>query len=855
MAASMTDRTDFRVSAAVLVLALAFGGAGAYFPLLEMLLELSGLVVLLYFALDGRRYRLGSEARLPLVILALLLLLPLLQLLPLPPQLFALLPGREFVMHADDVVGLSTLWRPISLDPEATLRSFFVLLPPASLFVAMLSLSTKSRLRLAGIVVGFALFGVALGALQLASGDGSSLTPFASSHLGNAVGLFVNRNHQATFLLASIPLAAAIGAGSGVAARNRPAVLLVTMAVTALLALGAIVTTSRMGTALVPIALLSAALILVDGRVGWKRTTLVVVGLGAIAFLIAQSAVVGRTIARFASIDDARFLYWDNVLWALREYGLVGTGFGSFPAIYQSVEPLDSLVPPVINHAHNDFLELLLEGGIPAILLVALFQFWLGLAARRLRARAGSDRARHLALAGFASIALILLHSLTDYPLRMTALATLFAFLCGLLVPTRASPAQTTPAASVRRGGQRRRAMRAAISILLAGLFGWQVVAAGMSERALLRRDYESAIAWAPWSADARARRATQLLLAGDVDRAAVQARAAFAIAPINAPALRTLGFAAEAGEEHRSAYALLATAGALGWRDVLTQLWLMQQALDSGEPNAAMERADALLRQGILSSEIFAELRRLGRSRAVNAALAARLAGGPWWRHPFLADVERTDPSQFGVVEALLLRLMATSAPPTIEETRPFLRRLAKAHDYARARRIWLRIQPDALVYDSGFEASGKTLAYGGPFEWQAPKRAGVELNIGEPSGSSHGKALRLVSDGSARGIALRQTLLLKPGAYRLEFAIRAEQPDVPSSLKWQLWCIGTQQNEPFVTSSQIRNGWAQVSGSVAVPEKGCVVQQLRLSTTTGQAISAWIDDVRISAAEPKDA
>ena len=80
-----------------------------------------------------------------------------------------------------------------------------------------------------------------------------------------------------------------------------------------------------------------------------------------------------RTLTRFSSLQDDRLNYWHDIGWALKHYGLAGTGFGTFVPIYQSAESLESVVPQYINHAHNDYLELLLEGGAPAACLLFCF--------------------------------------------------------------------------------------------------------------------------------------------------------------------------------------------------------------------------------------------------------------------------------------------------------------------------------------------------------------------------------------------------------------------------------------------------------------------------------------------------
>src|SRR3954468_13944454 len=171
----MKQGRDFQVTAGLLAITMAIGGAGDSFPLLEMLLELSALATLGYFALTRRNRPLDLETRLALVLLGLVLLLPLLQLIPLPPDVWHRIPGRETAAQLDRIMGWG-LWRPFSLDVEGTVRSFLELLVPAAIFVGCIFLSLQERIRLFWILIAFAVFSGLLGITQLVSGG--SLTPY-----------------------------------------------------------------------------------------------------------------------------------------------------------------------------------------------------------------------------------------------------------------------------------------------------------------------------------------------------------------------------------------------------------------------------------------------------------------------------------------------------------------------------------------------------------------------------------------------------------------------------------------------------------------------------------------------------
>ena len=59
-------------------------------------------------------------------------------------------------------------------------------------------------------------------------------------------------------------------------------------------------------------------------------------------------------------------------------YAPFGGGFGSFEAAYKIVEPVNLLSLQYLNHAHNDYLELAIEAGLPGLALAGLWIVLIG---------------------------------------------------------------------------------------------------------------------------------------------------------------------------------------------------------------------------------------------------------------------------------------------------------------------------------------------------------------------------------------------------------------------------------------------------------------------------------------------
>jgi O-antigen ligase len=140
--------------------------------------------------------------------------------------------------------------------------------------------------------------------------------------------------------------------------------------------------------------------------------------------------------------DLNRRVFALNTLRAIGDYWSLGSGFGTFTLIYPSYEGKTGIFDEVVNHAHNDYLELILEGGIMFVAVLVLYA--LALLLKLIFGRIKNQQ--KVALLG---IVFLLLHSLVDFPLRTMAMAVTFSFLNGLyFAPKRRPLARNTSVAS-----------------------------------------------------------------------------------------------------------------------------------------------------------------------------------------------------------------------------------------------------------------------------------------------------------------------------------------------------------------------------------------------------------------------
>lgn len=418
----------------LLAFSFAFGGASQGHALRLALVELASLPLLV---LAARRLILTGqwrEHRFSLGLLVAVVAIPLIQTIPLPPAVWTILPGRDQMVLALDLAGLEPGWAPLSLSPDRTWGSALAIAPPAAFFLAMLSLSHLQRTRLVQFLIAASIAGILLGAAQLASGGRLYLWGWAEED--HVRGFFANRNHLASSLLVALPFALISGAATLRRRDQRNSALWFGALFAGLVVVALAAIRSRAGiTLFAPVmlaSLLAAWIAAGRGRPGPGLLVLV----GSIGAALTAVAVLALppVLARFDNqgAPEGRFERWPLVAEAAQTYLPLGSGVGSFDAVYRSVEPLEELDGSFFNQAHNEYLETWLEAGWPGIGVILAFLVWYS---RRCWTawRAPSSREGDLQRAASIGIGVLLLHSVGDYPLRTVTLVVVFAMCCGLL--------------------------------------------------------------------------------------------------------------------------------------------------------------------------------------------------------------------------------------------------------------------------------------------------------------------------------------------------------------------------------------------------------------------------------------
>lgn len=321
---------------------------------------------------------------------------------------------------------------------------FSLSVPLAALMLSLNADAVKHR-RLAMVLLAIGSLSILVGMLQL---FGSRTGPFyfyRVTNPGEMVGLFSNRNHHAIFLACLFPILGYF-AGENVGDRHRLRLrLLLLAAFSGLLVTALILVGSRTGLVLGLLGALSMLPLLRQPQI-MRRThrdksiprafpirrvqaaaASAIVATAALFVIYSDSSVVQRLFAS-GGVDELRLRAFGTLVTMAWEYFPVGSGYGSFPEVYQIHEPVELLGNTYLNHAHNDWLEVLQTGGLLGlVLLIAAVVAW-ARASWKVFFRVG-EYSTTVWLGRSASMVILLLAlaSLADYPLRTPSLACFFA--------------------------------------------------------------------------------------------------------------------------------------------------------------------------------------------------------------------------------------------------------------------------------------------------------------------------------------------------------------------------------------------------------------------------------------------
>lgn len=578
------NRTAYRLFVAVLIFSpLAFGTVETWSLAVMEFLALLSLFV--FFARTAKKENPSLHEIPGIIPLMLFLLFLIFQVVPLPALILRIIAPANHAAYRDISFNGEPVWVSLSIHRKATVVEFFRYAAYAATYILTVQLLSRKE-RIKKTIAVLLLLGVAVsffGMLQHLVPN-KKIYWFRELSLGGTpFGPFVNRNHYAGFMGMLFPLAFSLFLYFRPVLRQEPLrqklvnffshpmtnIYAFLGFASLLMATSVFLSLSRGGIASMSMALALLGLLL-NRKIRQSRMRLLFI-LSSVVILYAVGWFGWEPVfERFRAvrnvqgdISDLRLDLWKDSLAIIKDFSLLGAGFGSFLHVYPTYRTITS--EGIADHAHNDYIELMTDGGLVGTLLFAWFIGAVIIRSYRTFQARRDPFSIHLFAGGLAGICGLMLHSFTDFNLHIGSNGLYFFFLLGLLV------AASHVNMKEERVGTRLRSVTIPLTLsalivcslaflslafnagqMLSRLYVSEVQHAGplstsSEDIAVLRENLKRAVLLDPLEADYHYRLAgTEFLI--DKEEALRQYRRSVRLNPVNAEHLQSLGMALSEG-------------------------------------------------------------------------------------------------------------------------------------------------------------------------------------------------------------------------------------------------------------------------------------------------------------------
>ena len=335
------------------------------------------------------------------------------------------------------------------------------------------------------------------------------------------------------------------------------------------------------------------------------------------------------------------------------------------------------------------------------------------------------------------------------------------------------------------------------------------------------------------------ATRATRLA-ADDLARAALRGD------PTVVSGVATLGINTQIRGDVVGARRIFAYAQRLSRRELLTELWSIEDAVGRGDVREALRHYDIALRTSRQAPGVlFPVLASALGEAPIRTELTRTLASKPEWSQLFIPFVagNGSDP---GAVARLFTDLRRARVAVPEDASAVLISRLADAGQPELAWRYYAVIRPGALREGSRDPRFAASPAIPTIFDWVANTDGSVTASL-QPA--RDGGTISFSVPTGVGGLLMRQVQMLPPADYRLVGHSAGVEGAPDTRPYWELACGGGAPLGRLVLPASAQAG-GQFSGTFRVPS-GCAMQHLSLvarATDAPAGLSGQIDRVALT-------
>jgi len=418
-------------------------------------MEILSMTALFAFMISSMKNKEEIHAVPGIIPLLLFLLFILIQIIPLPAQVIKFLSPSAFDIHrnAAGIIG-SSPWMTISIHPHATVLEFLRYSSYVAFYILTVQLLRDKDVLKKTIIV-IIIFGGLLSfssILQFYLTKDMALWFRHVPHNSMIVGPYICHNHYAALMAMIFPVALGIfffhrprfyhtSLFRGIVeilSQEKANIHILIGAAVILMVSSIFVSVSRGGMISTCLSLIFFSYLLVKRKIS-RGNTLLLIFVIIITTLSVTWFGWDQILDRFARLKNAqgiiyesRLDFWKDSRHIIKAFPATGSGFGTFVDIYPSHQTISGDLTLV--HAHNDYIELAVEGGLISLLFAAAFIFTLFQKTYRVFKTRRDAYSVYVYMGSITGIIAILIHSVVDFNFHIGANGLWFFFIAGLAV-------------------------------------------------------------------------------------------------------------------------------------------------------------------------------------------------------------------------------------------------------------------------------------------------------------------------------------------------------------------------------------------------------------------------------------